>query len=145
MGFLLSLLGLDSLKGKIIAALIIAGLLGGGYFVYQQKMQLLKANEERVQMKAERDQAFIDREKAVDAAKTTNETLEKVLQERKDAEDAAKKLAAKDKANKVKIDQLNTIIDGLASQPESKVELSPILKETVRKIQTDRDTQGESK
>src|SRR5574343_563622 len=114
MGFLFSLLGLDSIKGKIIAIIVIAALAGGGYFVYSQKMQMLKLHEELVNMKADLDQAYKDRDKAIDANKTTVDTLNKIIQERKDAEEAARKLAAKDKANKAKIDQLNGIIDSLA-------------------------------
>jgi hypothetical protein len=139
MGFLFSLLGAGSLRSKIIMVALIAAVLGGGYFVYSQKMQILKAKEETLQVKGERDQAFKDRDAAVDANKTTNETLKQVLQERKDAQLSVSALANRDKANKLKIDKLAAIIEELSNQPESKVELSPILKETVRKIQEDRE------
>lgn len=146
MGFLFSLLGLDSLKSKILVFGLIAALLAGGYFVYSQKMQLLKAKEETLQAKGERDQAYKDRDAAVDANKTTIATLDKILQERKDAEQAVKSLAVRDKVNKTKINELSALIEELSKAPEAQVELSPILKETVRKIQADRDaTEGAAK
>jgi len=139
MGFFSSVLGTTSLKSKLIMFGLVAVVLGGGYYVYSQKMQILKAKEETLQIKGERDQAVKDRDVAVSVNKTTNETLDKIIQERKDAVASVNALANRDKTNKMKIDKLNEIIEELSTYPEAKEELSTILKETVRKIQEDRE------
>lgn len=147
MGFLFSIFGAGNLRSKLILFGLVAVLLGGGYFVYSQKMQILKAKEETLQVKGERDQAMKDRDAAVDANKVTNETLNRLLEERKNNKTAIIALDNRDKSNKAKIDKLNEIISSLSQNTESQVALSEILRETVRKIQADRDAaaQGETK
>jgi hypothetical protein len=130
MGFL-SVIGI---KGVVIIALVLG--LGGwaGYNHYQ----ISSAKAERDTAIAERDEAGIARDKAVEANKVTQATIEQLTKEKADIQVALNNLDADRKKNQTVINNLSSVIRSMAADPANKVALSPVLQRTVDDIQKQR-------
>ena len=66
---------------------------------------------------------------------TNVETNKKLLDERKDAQDAIAELAKQKTANKKKLDAANKRIDELLKDPKNNGTVAPVLRETIKSIQ----------
>lgn len=133
MGFL-SVIGI---KGAIIIALVLAL---GGWAGYKH-FQVASAQAEAKQAIADRDQAGIARDKAIEANKVNQETIDALQQEKADIQTALNNLETDKKRNQQVINNLSATIRSMAQDPANKVTLSPVLKATVDAIQKQRATQ----
>lgn len=132
MGFL-SVIGI---KGAIIIALVLALAGWAGY----KHFQVASAQAEAKQAIADRDQAGIARDKALEANKVNQETIDALQQEKADIQTALNNLETDKKRNQQVINNLSATIRSMAQDPANKVTLSPVLRATVDAIQRQRAT-----
>jgi hypothetical protein len=130
MGFL-SVIGI---KGVVIIALVL-GL--GGWAGYNH-FQISSAQAARDKAIAERDEAGIARDKAVEANKVTQATIEALTKEKADIQVALNNLDSDRRKNQKVINDLSTVIRTMATDPANKVVLSPVLQTTIDRIQKQR-------
>jgi hypothetical protein len=134
MGFL-SVIGI---KGAIIIALVLAL---GGWAGYKH-FQVVSAQAEAKQAIADRDQAGIARDKALDANKVNQATIDALQLEKADIQTALNNLETDKKRNQQVINNLSATIRSMAQDPANKVALSPVLRATVDAIQKQRAARG---
>jgi hypothetical protein len=127
MGFL-SVIGI---KGALIIALVLAL---GGWAGYKH-FQVYSAQAEAKQAIADRDQAGIARDKALEANKINQATIDALQLEKADIQTALNNLETDKKRNQQVINNLSATIRSMAQDPANKVALSPVLKATVDAIQ----------
>jgi uncharacterized protein HemX len=132
--------GLLTTKVVGIGAAILLALLGawGGW----QYIQLQKAKVEAVTFKAERDEAGVARDKALEANSQNQVFIAKLQQEKIDIQSALNTLEARKKKDAISIDQLSKIIQNQTTNPENQVKLSPVLKAVLDQIQKTRVARG---
>jgi predicted negative regulator of RcsB-dependent stress response len=119
----------------IIAAVLLA--LVGGWGVWNY-LKVATAQAEAVSAKAERDEAGVARDKAIDAARVNQATIDQLKQEKASIQASLNSLEADKKRNLQVITNLSTAIRASANDPLNKVTLSPVLQATVDAIQKQR-------
>lgn len=121
-------------KGTAILALLLA--LGGwaGYKTYQ----VYDAQNDAKEARADRDAAFVARDKALQVNLVNQETIALLQQEKADIQRALTDLDADRKKNQQIIGALSTTIKAMASDPANRVQLSPVLQTTISEIQKQR-------
>ncbi len=119
----------------IVAAIAIASVGAWGGLQY---IKLQKAQSEAVRFQAERDEAAVARDKALEANKTNLAAIDQLQQEKADIQMSLNALEADKRKNQQVINNLSAAIRAGASDPANKVALSPVLKSTVDAIQRQR-------
>lgn len=119
----------------IVAAIAIASVGAWGGWQY---VKLQKAQSEAVRFQAERDEAAVARDKALEANKTNLAAIDQLQQEKADIQMSLNALEADKRKNQQVINNLSAAIRAGASDPANKVTLSPVLKATVDAIQRQR-------
>lgn len=119
----------------IVAALVIAvvGSWGGLQYV-----KVKEAQAEALRFQAERDEAAVARDRAIEANKTNQATIDQLQQEKADIQASLNALEADKRRNQQVISNLSAAIRAGANDPANKVALSPVLKSTVDAIQRQR-------
>ena len=133
MGAFFSLIG--GIKGIAVIGLI---LLVGGW-AFTQKRAVEKANIAHDQAIVQRDMAGQERDKAIDANKVNTETISRLEQEKKDANDALNTLALAKETNRTNTVTREIIIQNQASVPANSAQASPVVKAIIEEVQRDRD------
>lgn len=128
--------GFETTKLVSIVAAILLAILGawGGW----QYIQLQKAKGDVVTFKAERDEAGVARDKALEVNSQNQIFIAGLQQEKIDIQKALNTLEARKKNDDISINQLSKIIQNQATNPENQVKLSPVLKAVVDQIQKTR-------
>lgn len=128
--------GFETTKLVSIVAAILLAILGawGGW----QYIQLQKAKGDVVTFKAERDEAGVARDKALEVNSQNQIFITGLQQEKIDIQKALNTLEARKKNDDISINQLSKIIQNQATNPENQVKLSPVLKAVVDQIQKTR-------
>ena len=119
----------------IVAAIAIASVGAWGGWQY---VKLQKAQSEAVRFQAERDEAAVARDRALEANKTNLATIDQLQLEKADIQASLNALEADKRKNQQVINNLSAAIRAGASDPANKVALSPVLKSTVDAIQRQR-------
>jgi hypothetical protein len=114
----------------------------GGYAVWTT-YQLSKTETKLAQAKQLQQDAEIARDLAINANKTNQDTIDKLQKEKMDIEKSIAALEADRRRNAKIIGDLSITIRGMAADPANQVTLSPVLRETIRQIQANR--QGAAK
>lgn len=120
----------------VIAALLIASVGAWGGWQY---VQLQKAKVDVVTIKAERDEAAVARDKALEVNRQNQTFIMTLQQEKADVQSALNTLDARRKVDAATIYKLSEIIRQQSSNPENQVGLSPVLQAIVDQIQKNRD------
>ena len=124
-------------KIVIVAAVVAVASVGtwGGL----QYFKLKDAQAEALTFKNERDEAALARDKAIEANKTSQETIDLLQQEKADIQASLNALEADKRRNQQIINNLSAAIRAGANDPANRVALSPVLKSTVDAIQKQRE------
>lgn len=128
----LNLIG--GLKGLAIIALIIA--VGGWAFV--QKRNVEKAELARDQAITQRDAAAIERDKAIEAARVNEQTINLLNQEKELTNNALNTLQGILATNRTNTVTREVVIQGQAGVPSNAAVAAPILGTIINEIQADR-------
>ena len=133
------------ISSKIIAIFagiaIASSLAWGGY----QYIKLQRSLVETATFKAERDEAAAARDLAIAVNSKNVFVINELKQEKLDIQRSLKNLEDRRKKDAVSIDNLTSIINAQASNPENKVKLSPVLQEVIDQIQKSRKKKEEVK
>jgi Zn-dependent metalloprotease len=132
MGAVLTLIG--GAKGIVMIALILAAL----GWVAVQKRAVTRAEAARDAAIVQRDQAGIERDKAIAVAKTNAETITQLEQEKADINTALNNLAAAQTANRAATTVRETIIQRQATAPTSTAVVAPVIASIITAVQEDR-------
>jgi hypothetical protein len=119
------------------AALALAATVMG--YVGYVKHQAHSARQEAIAAAAERDQAKANLKIVEDTNRENVQTIERLKNEKQLVDDTTERLKQAQKRDKQTIDRLASAILEGSEVPENKVELSPVLRSTVRDIQNDRE------
>ena len=130
MGFLSAL----GIKGIAIIAMVLALVGWGGYKTYQVN----KAQSDLATAIAQRDEAGLARDKAIDANKVSAAAIQALEKEKADVQKSLNNLDADRKKNAKTISDLTAAIEAQKNNPANKVTLSPVLKLTIDTIQKQR-------
>ena len=118
---------------KGIAIILLIAALGG--YVYVQKRNVEKAELARDQAIAQRDSVAVERDKAIAAAKTNAETIDRLQEEKADINTALNNLAAAQVANRNTTVKRQTTINSQASIPANAAQVAPTVGDTIDDIQ----------
>ena len=127
---------LTGLLARAIAVLLVVGSIAG--YIWYQNHQISEAKEETQLAIAQRDKAASELDAAIAVARTNDQTIKQLQQEKKDVETALANLKARAQRDQKFIDHLTGIIEGYQKDPASLVQLSPVLRDVVNSIQLDR-------
>ena len=133
MAALLSLIG--GVKGIVIIAL----LLGLGSYVALQKYNLGKAETARDAAIVQRDQAGVERDKAIAAAKVNEATISRLQQEKDLVNQALNSLQAARDTNRTNTVTREVIIQNQAAVPGNAAIAAPVLGSIIEELQADRN------
>ena len=122
---------IGGIKGIAIILLIVA--LGG--YVYVQKRNVEKAELARDQAIAQRDSVAVERDKAIAAAKTNADTIDRLQEEKADINTALNNLAAAQVVNRNTTVKRQTTINSQASVPANAAQVAPTVGDTIDDIQ----------
>ena len=120
----------------VLAAILIASVGAWGGWQY---VQLQKAKVDVVTFKAERDEAAVARDKALEVNRQNQTFIMSLQQEKADVQSALNALDARRKVDAATIYKLSEIIRQQSANPENQVGLSPVLQAIVDQIQKNRD------
>ncbi len=123
----------------ILAAIAIAAVAAWGGWQY---VQLQKAKVDVVTFKAERDEAAVARDKALEVNKQNQTFILSLQQEKADVQSALNALDVRRKADAVTISKLSDIIKQHSTNPANQIGISPVLQEVVGQIQQNRVTRS---
>lgn len=123
---------------KIIAIAAVVAIASVGAWGGWQYVKLQQAQAEATRFQAERDEAAVARDKAIEANKTNLATIDQLQQEKADIQASLNALEADKRRNQQVINNLSAAIRAGANDPANKVALSPVLKSTVDAIQRQR-------
>lgn len=125
------------LSKPILILAVIALALLGTYAGWTQ-LKLSRAEVKVAQSEKLVQEANTARDLALAANKTSQDTIAKLEQEKVDIERSLAALDADRRRNAKVIGDLSTTIRSMASDPANQQQLSPVLKETIRQIQANR-------
>lgn len=148
LGTILSALGLTPAR-LIAGGLALAAVVGGTLWV---RHQISTARQATADARLEASQAREDLERArgnlavSEAANATStETIRQLTTDRAEAARSVAKLETKTRADAAVIRDLRAAIDATRADPANQVTLSPVLADTVARVQADRDRREETK
>jgi len=124
---------------KIVSTASLVALVVVGSFAGWTYLKLQKAEKEKVEALAARDEAATARDKAIEANKTNLDTIDQLMMEKLDIEKSLASLEADRRRNQQIINNLSSSIKAMAADPANQAKLSPVLKATVDAIQKQRD------
>lgn len=130
--WLWSLIG--GVKGLAILALVLA--LGG--WAANKTIQLNRAESARDQAIAQRDQAAVQRDKAIEAAKTNEQTIARLEDEKKNLNQALNSLEAARQVNRANTVTRQVTIQREAGVPANAAQAAPVLGTIIKEVQADR-------
>lgn len=125
---------IGGIKGLAVIALTIA--LAG--WAWNQKRAVERAELERDQAVAQRDAAGIQRDKAIAAAKTNDETVKRLEEEKRDINNALNALAEAREGNRSNTVTREIIIQDQAGVAANSAVAAPVLGAIIAEVQTDR-------
>lgn len=118
---------------KGIAIILLIAALGG--YVYVQKRNVEKAELARDQAIAQRDSVVVERDKAIAAARTNAETIDRLQVEKDDINTALNNLAAAQVANRNTTVKRQNTINSQAAVPANAAQVAPTVGDTIDDIQ----------
>ena len=121
---------------KGIAIILLIAALGG--YVYVQKRNVEKAELARDQAIAQRDSVVVERDKAIAAARTNADTIDRLQEEKADINTALNNLAAAQVANRNTTVKRQTTINSQAAVPANAAQVAPTVGDTIDDIQQSR-------
>jgi chromosome segregation ATPase len=120
---------------SIVAAIVVLAVGSWGAMNY---IKLKRAEAEVAEITAQRDRAAKARDDAINAARTNQETINRLMLEKQDIERSLIALENARRANRQLINKLSERVKELSTDPVNQAPLSPVLKETVDAIQKQR-------
>jgi ribonuclease D len=131
MGFLNLIGGIKTLIGIII---LVA--LGGYIFILHRDIN--KAEARVVEVTQQRDDAGRARDAAISANAISDATITQLLQEKTDIQNSLDNLKLTRQKDQAVLTQLRASIKAQSTVPENKVPVSPVVSDTIAKIQLER-------
>jgi len=128
-----------SLIGGIKGVAIIVILLAVSAWAYTLKSDVTKANLARDQAITQRDQAGVERDKAIAAAKTNADTIDRLQVEKNDINTALNNLAQAKETNRTNTVTRQTVIQSASTVPANTAAAAPVLGQIITEVQNDRD------
>lgn len=126
------------LLSKPILIASAAAVIALGAYAGWTQLKLSRAEVKVAQAEQLVQEANTARDLALAANQTTQETIAKLQQEKADIERSLAALEADRRRNAKVIGDLSTTIRSMSSDPVNQQQLSPVLKETIRQIQANR-------
>lgn len=137
MGFLLSLFGLGGGQKLPLFIAVIVLVAASGSIVWL-KLELGKQRVLNAELNTSMARVKNERDLAIDAARVTQETLQRVKDDLEASKQAAEQLNELRKKDAKQIDLLKSTIMAQKNDPLNQVKLSPVLQTTVQTIQDNR-------
>lgn len=123
---------------KIIGTVAAVAVLAVGSWGAWNYVKLQRAEKEKAEVIVQRDNAAKARDEAIDAARTNQDTIDRLMMEKQDIERSLQALENTRRANRQLIGRLSDRVKELSADPVNQAPLSPVLKETVDAIQKQR-------
>jgi chromosome segregation ATPase len=123
---------------KLIGSISIAAVLAIGSYAGWTLLQLQRAEAKVVQAESARAQAIESMNRAIEANRVNQDTIDQLVLEKAAIEKSLSQLEADRRRNQQLINNLSASIRAMATDPANQVELRPVLKQTIDTIQRKR-------